>query len=102
MINEKLLNPESIVIVGASNAITKPGGKIVKNLIDNQFSGKLYAVNPKESMVQGIPVISQVEDLPPVDLAVLAIPARFCLHAVKVLAEQKNTCLLYTSDAPDD
>ncbi len=91
MINEKLLNPESIVIVGASNNISKPGGKIVKNLIDNGFTGGLYAVNPKETNVQEITTFNKIEDLPTVDLAVLAIPAQFCLHAITVLAEQKNT-----------
>ncbi|MBT6004822.1 MAG: CoA-binding protein, partial [Prolixibacteraceae bacterium] len=91
MINEKLLNPESIVIVGASNNISKPGGKMVKNLLDNNFQGELFSVNPKETSIQGLPTFNQVEDLPLVDLAVLAIPSKFCLHAVKVLAEQKNT-----------
>ncbi|MCD6354860.1 MAG: acetate--CoA ligase family protein [Prolixibacteraceae bacterium] len=91
MINEKLLNPESIVIVGASNNITKPGGKIVKNLQDQGFKGKLYAVNPKDSNIQGVPTFKRAEDLPTVDLAVLAIPAKFCLQAVSVLARQKNT-----------
>jgi len=91
MINEKLLHPDSIVIVGASNNISKPGGKIVKNLIDNHFQGDLYAVNPKETTVQGVTSYNNVEDLPKVDLAVLAIPAQFCLHIVQVLAEQKNT-----------
>ncbi len=91
MINEKLLHPKSIAIVGASNNISKPGGKIVKNLIDNQFKGKLYAVNPNESVIQGIPSFSSVEELPEVDLAVLAIPSQFCLAAVKMLTEQNDT-----------
>lgn len=91
MINKELLHPKSIVIVGASNNISKPGGKIVKNLLDNQFQGELYAVNPKASQVQGITTFSRVEDLPKVDLAILAIPAKFCLQAVTVLAENKNT-----------
>ena len=91
MINEKLLHPKSIAIVGASNNISKPGGKIVKNLIDNQFMGELFAVNPNESLVQGIPSFSSVEELPEVDLAVLAIPAQYCLSTVKILAEQNGT-----------
>ena len=91
MINEKLLHPKSIAIVGASNNISKPGGKIVKNLIDNQFKGNLYAVNPNESVIQGIPSFSSVEELPEVDLAVLAIPAQFCLPAIKILTEQNDT-----------
>lgn len=91
MINEKLLRPESIVIIGASNKISKPGGKIVKNIIDNQFKGRLFTVNPKEELIQGIKSFKNVEELPSVDLAILAIPAQFCLHAVTILAEQKNT-----------
>ncbi len=91
MINEKLLHPKSIAIVGASNNISKPGGKIVRNLIDNQYKGQLYAVNPNETSVQGIPSFSSVEELPSVDLAVLAIPAKLCLNTVKILAEQNDT-----------
>ncbi len=91
MINEKLLNPNSIVVVGASNNTSKPGGKIIKNLIDHGFKGDLYAVNPNESEVQGIKSFNDIADLPTVDLAVLAIPARSCLDAVTQLAESKNT-----------
>ena len=91
MINKKLLHPESIVIIGASNNISKPGGKIVKNLIDNKFKGHLYAINPKYANVQGIATFKTVEELPDTDLAVLAIPAQYCLNAVITLAEKKNT-----------
>ena len=44
MINDKLLNPRSIVVVGGSEDITKPGGKVLKNLIDGNFDGDLYVV----------------------------------------------------------
>ncbi len=91
MIHQKLLYPDSIAVIGASNDISKPGGKIVKNLIDHNFAGELFAVNPGHSEIQGIKSFRNVEDLPTIDLAVLAIPAQFCLHAVKVLAGQKNT-----------
>jgi acetate---CoA ligase (ADP-forming) len=91
MINGELLNPKSIAVIGASNNIMKPGGKIVKNLTDHSFGGEIYVVNPKEEQIQGIPAYAKAEDLPPVDLAVLAIPAKYCLHVVQVLASQKNT-----------
>lgn len=91
MINDKLLRPKSIVIVGASNNIHKPGGKIVKNLMDNGFDGDLFAINPNESKIQGIPAFSDVAELPDVDLAILAIPAKFCLKTVTDLAENNNT-----------
>ncbi len=91
MINDKLLHPESIVIVGASNNTSKPGGKIVKNLLDNHFKGELFAINPNESQIQGIPSFDSVVELPDIDLAILAVPAKFCLDVVTQLAEENNT-----------
>lgn len=91
MINDKLINPDSIAVIGASNNIMKPGGKIVKNLTGHFFAGKIYVVNPKEKEIQGLPAYADVRDLPPVDLAVLAIPAAYCPEAVEVLASRKNT-----------
>src|SRR5690554_3207206 len=91
MINDKLFKPDSIVVLGASNNLMKPGGKIMRNLIEHKFKGQLYAVNQNEDYVQGIPSFSKAEDLPQVDLAILAVPARFCLHFVEVLVSQKET-----------
>ncbi len=91
MVNEKLLNPKSIVVVGGSNNVMKPGGKVLKNLIDGGFAGDLYVMNLKESEVQGIKSYGDVADLPPVDLAIIAIAARFVPDTVEVLARQKNT-----------
>ncbi len=91
MINEQLLHPKSIVIVGASNNVFKPGGKIVKNLIDHNFKGDLFAINRHESQIQGIPAFPNVAELPDVDLAILAIPAKFCLTTITELAENNNT-----------
>ncbi|WP_346858422.1 acetate--CoA ligase family protein [uncultured Draconibacterium sp.] len=91
MINDKLLHPESIVVVGASNNTGKPGGKIVKNLLDHQFKGDLFAINPHESQVQGIPSFEDVGELPDVDLAILAIPAKHCLKTITQLVEENNT-----------
>jgi acetyltransferase len=91
MINKELLEPGSIVIVGGSNDIHKPGGKIIKNILDGGFKGKLYVVNPKEAVVQGIACMAAVEDLPDVDLAIMAIAARHIPKALRVLAEKKNT-----------
>jgi len=91
MLNEQLINPKSIVIVGGSNDIKKPGGKIVKNLIEGGFAGRLQVVNPKETKVQNLLSLSSVTEISETDLAILVIPARFCLETVKILVEQKQT-----------
>jgi len=91
MITKELIAPRSIVVIGASNNISKPGGKLLKNLIDNNFKGELWVVNQNESEVQGIRSFSSPKELPQVDLAVLAIPAVACVDAVETLATQKGT-----------
>lgn len=91
MINQALINPKSIVVVGGSNNWNKPGGKVVKNIIEGGFRGELMVTNPREREVQGMTCYSSVFDLPQVDLAILAISAKQCIEAVKVLADQKGT-----------
>ena len=88
MINQQLLRPESIIVVGASNNIHKPGGALLRNLIQGQYVGTLYAVNPKEAEVQGVRAYPSVQEVPAADLAVLAIPAAACPDAVEVLADK--------------
>ena len=91
MINQQLLNPESIVVVGGSDDIHKPGGKVLFNIIKGNYQGKLYVSNPKQDKVQGINSYKDLNDLPDTDLAILAIPAKFCIDAVDILASKKNT-----------
>ncbi|HPS27857.1 MAG TPA: CoA-binding protein, partial [Bacteroidales bacterium] len=91
MINDKLFNPASIVVVGASNDVTKPGGKVLKNLLDGNYGGKIYVTNLKETEVQGIPSFQNINDLPQTDLAIIAIAAKYCPETVDILAKQKQT-----------
>ncbi|MBN1388678.1 MAG: acetate--CoA ligase family protein [Bacteroidales bacterium] len=91
MINNYLLNPRSIVIVGGSEDITKPGGKVLKNILDGEFKGDIYAVNPKADEVQGIRCYRSPADIPDTDLAIIAIAAKYCRDTVDILARQKST-----------
>ena len=90
MIAEEIFSPKSIVVVGGSNDITKPGGKVIHNLLNHGFGGDLYAVNPKEHFIQGIPSYKTCEDLPLVDLAIIAIASNYVADAIRELAEHKN------------
>ena len=89
MINQQLLQPESIVVIGGSNNTHKPGGAIVRNLISGNYQGTLRIVNPKEDEVQGIRAFHDVKELPPTDLAILVVAARFCPDYVDYLAKEK-------------
>jgi len=91
MINEKLINPDSIVVIGGSDDLYKPGGKILKNIIDGKFRGALYVVNPKQDAVQGLKSYRELRDIPETDLAILAIQAKYCLQDVELLVREKNT-----------
>ncbi len=91
MINIQLTDPKSIVVVGGSNNTQKPGGKILKNIIDGGYKGNIFVVNPKEEEVQGHPCFKSVEDLLEVDLAILSIPAKSCLEVLDILAKEKKT-----------
>jgi acetyltransferase len=90
MINKELIHPESIVVVGGSNNTSKPGGNCVRNLINGNYAGNLYVVNPKETEVQGLKCYPDVSRIPQTDLAIIAIPAAACLEAVKTLAYEKG------------
>ena len=91
MINRELIQPESIVIVGGSNNVHKPGGAIVRNVIGGGYAGTLRIVNPREDEVHGIKVFHDISELPPTELAILVIPAALCPAAVSTLAEDKQT-----------
>lgn len=91
MINKELIFTKSIVVVGGSNNTVKPGGKIIKNILSGNFEGSLYAVNPNETEIQGIPAYNSVNEIPTTDLAILAIPAKMCLDAITVLIKEKAT-----------
>jgi acetyltransferase len=90
MINQELIQPKSIVVVGGSNTTSKPGGNCLRNLINGNFAGELYVVNPKETKVQGVKCYPHVSKIPPTDMAIIAIPAAACLETCTILAKEKG------------
>lgn len=90
MINQALLQPQSIVVIGGSNNTHKPGGAVVRNILAGAYEGVLRIVNPKEDEVQGVKAFHDVKELPPTDLAILVVAARFCPDYVEYLASEKQ------------
>jgi acetate---CoA ligase (ADP-forming) len=69
------LNPNAVAVIGASRRRGTIGGEIFRNLLNYEFAGPVYPVNPSAQVVQSVPAYPSVEAIPgPVDLAVIAVP----------------------------
>lgn len=67
-----MFHPQSVAVIGASNRENSVGGVVFRNLLDNGFQGKLYAVNPNHDEIQGQRAYASIEQIDtPVDLAVI-------------------------------
>ena len=73
---ERLFNPESVAVVGASRQHTKRGYQAIRTLQTEKFPGAIYPVNPREKSLLGLPCYGRVSDIPgPVDLVLITTPA---------------------------
>lgn len=74
---DRLFKPQSIAVIGASVRLEKVGYVVMRNISEADYRGKLYAVNPKYSEVQGYPCVRSIHRVPViVDLAIITTPAR--------------------------
>ncbi len=81
--------PRSVAVVGASSNPKKDGNIILQNIINSDFSGDIYPINPGADEVLGLKAYPSVKDVPgDVDLAVFIIPAKFCVDAMKACGEK--------------
>jgi acyl-CoA synthetase (NDP forming) len=84
---DRLLQPRSIAIVGASPTPGALGNSVLANLERHGFPGAIHLINPKRDRIGDRPCLTSIEDLPDgVDVAVLAIPGPAVLDAVRTLA----------------
>ncbi len=94
----RLLNPQSVAVVGASNDTAKIGHAVLRNLLDAGFAGPLYPVNPAVRHVAGVPAHASIEDIPDdVDLAVLAVPATEVADVVEACRRKRVKGLVVIS-----
>jgi acyl-CoA synthetase (NDP forming) len=87
---DRLLRPKSVAVIGASDRTGALGATLLNNLVQYEFAGEIYPVNPKRDELLGLKVCHSVEELPEgIDCAVLAIPRPFVLDTVRQLAARK-------------
>jgi acetyltransferase len=74
---EKIFDPKSVAVIGASDKEGSVGYAIMKNLTEKGYSGKVYPVNIKKKEVLGLKAYENVGKIPKkVDLAIIATPAK--------------------------
>lgn len=86
-LNEQLdhiFHPRTVAVVGASASPEKVGFRVVSNLLEAGFRGRVYPVNPGLAELFGLRAYPSISTIPgEIDLAVIAIPAELTIAAVK-------------------
>lgn len=74
---DKVFNPQTVAIIGASDVEGSVGYSIVKNFTQSGFAGKVYFVNIKKAELLGVKTYPTVDQIPDqIDLAMIATPAK--------------------------
>lgn len=71
---EKFFTPRSVALVGASSTKGKIGNSILDSLVNYDFKGKVYPINPKADKIFGLKCYATIDDIPgKVDLVVVSV-----------------------------
>lgn len=84
----RLLEPESVAIIGVSENPSRIGGRLFKYLTKHGYEGRLALVNPKYQELNGVACYSSVSDIPfPIDCALIAVPGKYVLSVLSECAD---------------
>ncbi len=89
---EKIFNPKSVAVIGASDNPGKLGSHVMRSLIEGRFPGRIYPVNPGKKEILGIrayPSLSEVPDA--IDLSIVVLPAEQVPKIINECQEKKTT-----------
>jgi len=86
---DRLMNPRSVAVIGASDQAGKIGNSVMKNLINGGYAGEIHPINPKSDSIMDRKAYKSVGDVPgEVDVAVFAVPAKFVPAALTECGEK--------------
>lgn len=72
----KLFSPSSVAVIGASESFDKLGYHVMKSLVEGNYQGQIYPINPRRQKIWGLTAYASLKDVPAeVELAVIAVPA---------------------------
>lgn len=85
---QAMLEPASVAMIGASDDPGRIGGRPLRYLKDAGFKGKVYPVNPKRDVIQGMKAYASVKDIgEPLDCAIIAVPAKIVAGMLRECAQ---------------
>lgn len=85
----RILAPRTVAVVGASRVLGSVGNLILRNILDSNFQGTVYPINPNAEAVGGVKAYPDIRSLPEnIDLAVLAVGAEHIPEVIKDAAEK--------------
>lgn len=86
---DAIFSPQSVAVVGASTTPGKVGHDIFVNILQGDYQGTLYPVNPRARYIRSVKAYPSISELPePVDLAIIVLPPKAALGAVGEAAEK--------------
>jgi acetyltransferase len=81
---DALFRPKKVAVIGASSKELSIGNRVIRNLIDFDFKGDIYPINPKADEIRGIKAYKSIIDCPEnIDVVHMVIPAKFVPQAVE-------------------
>ncbi len=84
-----LLQPRSIAVIGASRQQGSIGNKLFHNILQQEFTGVVYPVNPNAEAVASVKTYPSVLDIPgELDLAVVIVPAGVVYRVMEECAQK--------------
>ncbi|WP_427306989.1 acetate--CoA ligase family protein [Cupriavidus sp. H39] len=91
-----LLQPRTIAVIGASTQPDKVGGMPVRLLSELGYAGRIVPVHATASEVQGLAAVPTLDALDtPADLAIVALPVRASLDAMRQLARNGTRAAVF-------
>src|SRR5579863_5200911 len=92
------LRPSAIAVVGASRNPDSIGGALIRNVVEGDFNGRVYPVNPHADEILGLQAYRSVLELPEVaELAVVAVPAAAVVGVAEDCAKRGVRAILVIS-----
>ena len=96
---KEIMSPKSIAIVGASDNKSRIGGRPLGNMIEKNFSGEIYPINPNRDTVQGMKAYSSLIDVKDdLDFVLVAVPSKLVVSVLEeAVIKKAKTALIFSS-----